>query len=76
MKMCLTRIGFNSKAIVNGDVTQIDLPRHQSSGLVDAVGRLEGIDSIGIFHLETEDIIRHPVVAHIVNAYESSPNHP
>jgi phosphate starvation-inducible PhoH-like protein len=70
MKMFLTRMGHNSKLIVTGDITQIDLPRTVRSGLVDAVHRLRGIERLGIVHLNESDIVRHPLVQRIVKAYE------
>jgi len=72
MKMFLTRIGFGSKAIITGDITQVDLPKGQSSGLVHAGQVLKDIKGI-VFHRFTgEDIVRHPLVQEIVRAYESS----
>jgi len=70
MKMFLTRIGFGSKAIITGDVTQIDLPSGKKSGLVEAVKILEGIEDIGITHFKKEDVVRHPLVQKIIEAYE------
>jgi phosphate starvation-inducible PhoH-like protein len=70
MKMFLTRMGHNSKLIVTGDITQIDLPRTVRSGLVDAVHRLRNIERLGIVHLNESDIVRHPLVQRIVKAYE------
>lgn len=70
MKMFLTRIGFGSKAVVTGDVTQIDLPRHQRSGLVEAVNILDGIKGIQTIYFEAGDVVRHPIVQQIVSAYE------
>lgn len=69
MKMFLTRIGFNSKAVITGDPSQIDLPRNVKSGLKHALEVLQGIDSISFTFFETVDVVRHPVVAAIVNAY-------
>jgi phosphate starvation-inducible PhoH-like protein len=71
MKMFLTRIGFGSKAVVTGDVTQIDLARGQKSGLVEAGEVLKGVRGIAFTHFESEDVVRHPLVQRIVNAYES-----
>jgi len=71
MKMFLTRIGFGSKAVVTGDVTQIDLPRGQKSGLVEARDVLKKVRGIAFTHFESEDVVRHPLVQRIVNAYES-----
>ena len=70
MKMFLTRLGHNSKAIITGDVTQIDLPPGQVSGLVEAKQILGGIDGIRFAHFTRHDIFRHPLVASIVDAYE------
>lgn len=71
MKMFLTRIGFNSKAVITGDATQIDLPRHIKSGLRHAIDVLTPVDEISFNFLNSEDVVRHPVVARIVNAYEA-----
>jgi phosphate starvation-inducible PhoH-like protein len=71
MKMFLTRIGFGSKAVVNGDVTQIDLARGQKSGLVEAEDVLNDVRGIAFTYFDTEDVVRHPLVQRIVNAYES-----
>jgi len=71
MKMFLTRIGFGSKAVVTGDVTQIDLPRGQKSGLVEARDVLKKVRGIAFTHFESEDVVRHPLVQRIVNAYEN-----
>jgi phosphate starvation-inducible PhoH-like protein len=70
MKMFLTRIGFNSKAVVTGDITQIDLPRNQKSGLKHAIEVLNGVEGLSFNFFDTVDIVRHPVVARIVKAYE------
>ena len=70
MKMFLTRLGFNSKMIVNGDMSQIDLPRRVKSGLVDAMEKLKGIKAIDFVRFSASDVVRHPVVADIINAYE------
>jgi len=70
MKMFLTRIGFGTKAVITGDVTQIDLQRHQKSGLVEAQKVLKGIKGIAMTHFLTADVVRHPLVQKIVNAYE------
>ena len=71
MKMFLTRMGFGSKVIVTGDMTQVDLPRSIRNGLADAVGRLKNIDGISVLHLDDSDIVRHPIVQKIVNAYDA-----
>jgi phosphate starvation-inducible PhoH-like protein len=70
MKMFLTRMGFNSKIIVTGDMTQTDLPRTTRSGLNDAVQRLRNIEGISIVHLTDTDIVRNPLVQKIVMAYD------
>lgn len=70
MKMFLTRMGMNSKIIVTGDTTQIDLPPTMKSGLIDAVNRLKGIPRLGIIHLDEKDIVRHALVQDIVKAYD------
>lgn len=70
MKMFLTRIGFGSKAVITGDVTQIDLPKHQKSGLVEAERVLKNVNGIAFTHFRTEDVVRHPLVQRIVDAYE------
>lgn len=70
MLMFLTRLGHDSKMIVTGDATQIDLPRSEKSGLVDAMGKLRGIKGIAMVELAREDIVRHRLVQNIVNAYE------
>ena len=72
MKMFLTRIGFNSKAVVTGDITQIDLPRNVKSGLKHAVEVLNGVEGLSFNFFEAKDIVRHPVVARIVKAYEKT----
>lgn len=72
MKMFLTRMGNNSKIIITGDITQVDLPRPTRSGLVDAMQRLRGIEGIGTVHLSEKDIVRHPLVQQIVRAYEET----
>ncbi len=70
MKMFLTRIGFGSKAVITGDVTQIDLPKHQKSGLVETKNILKDIRGIAFAQFMSEDVVRHPLVQRIVNAYE------
>ncbi|MGL6073928.1 MAG: PhoH family protein [Fimbriiglobus sp.] len=70
MKMFLTRMGFNSRIIVTGDMTQTDLPRTIRSGLLDAVQRLRNVEGICIMHLDETDIVRNPLVAKIVKAYD------
>ncbi|MGB1581539.1 MAG: PhoH family protein [Nevskiales bacterium] len=71
MKMFLTRIGFGATAIVTGDVTQVDLPRHERSGLRHSVEVLRGVADIGITHFDNRDVVRHPLVQRIVQAYEA-----
>ncbi|MBU6469003.1 MAG: PhoH family protein [Betaproteobacteria bacterium] len=70
MKMFLTRIGFGTKAVITGDVTQIDLNRHQKSGLIDARNVLSKVEGIAFTIFQTEDVVRHPLVQQIVNAYD------
>jgi phosphate starvation-inducible PhoH-like protein len=70
MKMFLTRIGFGSKAVVTGDVTQIDLPRGHKSGLIEASVVLKRVHGIAFTHFQSSDVVRHPLVQRIVNAYE------
>ena len=70
MKMFLTRLGFNSKAIVTGDITQTDLPRGQKSGLVEAVHILNQVGDIGISYLTERDVVRHKLVQRIIEAYD------
>lgn len=69
LKMFLTRLGTGSKMVVNGDVTQIDLPSGARSGLRDAAARLERLEDIGVVELTETDVVRHPLVAHIIRAY-------
>lgn len=71
MKMLLTRIGFDSKAVVTGDITQIDLPRKSQSGLRHAIEVLKGIDKVSFTFFSADDVVRHPVVMSVVRAYES-----
>ncbi len=70
MKMFLTRIGFGSKAVVNGDIAQIDLAHGQKSGLIEAQQVLKDVRGIAFSHFNSEDVVRHPLVQRIVNAYE------
>ncbi len=72
MKMFLTRIGFGSRAVVTGDVTQIDLPSGQKSGLKNATEILDGVDGIGFTYFTRRDVVRHPLVKRIVQAYEDA----
>ena len=69
MKMFLTRIGYGSRMIVNGDITQIDLPAAQTSGLVSVIDVLEGVEDIGFVRLDRRDVVRHRLVQRIVDAY-------
>lgn len=71
MKMFLTRIGFNSRAVITGDPSQIDLPRNVRSGLKQAIEVLHALPEIGFTFFESSDVVRHPVVAAIVNAYDA-----
>jgi phosphate starvation-inducible PhoH-like protein len=71
MRMFLTRLGWNSKAIVTGDITQIDLAAAQTSGLIEAVERLNGVTGISIVHLTDADVVRPPLVSRIIRAYEN-----
>ncbi|WP_448584658.1 PhoH family protein [Thermocrinis sp.] len=70
MKMFLTRIGFGSKVVITGDITQIDLPKKEESGLIEAMKVLDKIEGIGFVKFGQEDVVRHPIVARIIRAYE------
>jgi phosphate starvation-inducible PhoH-like protein len=72
MKMFLTRMGEGSRMVITGDPTQIDLPPHQPSGLVEALGIVAGVEGIGIARFAEQDVVRHPLVARIVAAYGRS----
>jgi phosphate starvation-inducible protein PhoH and related proteins len=72
LKMFLTRMGPDSKGIITGDTTQIDLARNQRSGLIDAIEILKDIDGIGFVKLDANDVVRHRLVKHIINAYEKA----
>jgi len=74
MKMFLTRLGANSRAIINGDVTQIDLPSKKESGLIQAQDILQGIDGVGFVYFEKSDVVRHRLVKDIIDAYEKHSN--
>ena len=74
LKMFLTRMGRNAKFIITGDITQIDLPRHQRSGLVQATQILENIDGIAVIRLDNSDVVRHRLVTKIIKAYERQEN--
>jgi phosphate starvation-inducible PhoH-like protein len=71
MKMFLTRIGFGSCCVVTGDLTQIDLPRHQTSGLRHSIEVLRGVNGMSFTFFTARDVVRHPLVARIVEAYEA-----
>ncbi|MEN3033376.1 MAG: PhoH family protein [Aquificaceae bacterium] len=70
MKMFLTRIGFGSKAVITGDITQIDLPKREQSGLIEAIEVLKDVEGIEFIWFDESDIVRHPIVARIIKAYE------
>lgn len=70
MKMFITRLGFKSKMVITGDITQIDLPQHAKSGLVEATEILKGIDGISHIHFTKHDVMRHPLVSKIIERYE------
>ncbi|MBI5661487.1 MULTISPECIES: PhoH family protein [Ignavibacterium] len=74
MKMFLTRLGANSKAIITGDITQIDLPSKTKSGLIQAKEILQGINGVGFVYFDKEDVVRHKLVKDIINAYEKHSN--
>jgi phosphate starvation-inducible PhoH-like protein len=76
MKMFLTRIGFGAKAVVTGDVSQIDLPKGQLSGLIDAERVLKRVKGIAFTRFSSADVVRHPLVARIVDAYEAQGSAP
>jgi phosphate starvation-inducible PhoH-like protein len=71
MKMFLTRIGFNSQAVINGDVTQVDLPQGRMSGLREAQEVLAGVEGIKFFYFDQRDVVRHALVQKIVTAYDA-----
>jgi phosphate starvation-inducible protein PhoH and related proteins len=75
MKMFLTRMGNNSRCVITGDITQIDLPNPRKSGLVDAINVLDGVEGIHFCHFEDGDVVRHALVQRIVRAYESAKTH-
>ena len=74
MKMFLTRIGFGSTAVVTGDITQIDLPRKADSGLKHALKILHEVNGVSVSYFSPRDVVRHPMVQHIVEAYEREEN--
>ena len=71
MKMFLTRLGNNSRAVITGDVTQIDLPNPRKSGLIEAMTVLDGVDGIRFIHFESGDVVRHPLVQRVIQAYDN-----
>jgi phosphate starvation-inducible PhoH-like protein len=71
MKMFLTRIGFNSKAVITGDITQIDLPSSKASGLIEANRILQDIEGIGFVFFSNKDVVRHRLVQDIISAYDA-----
>jgi phosphate starvation-inducible PhoH-like protein len=71
MKMFLSRIGFSSTAVITGDITQIDLPRGQRSGLRHVIDVLRGVEDISFTFFDSKDVVRHPLVARILDAYEA-----
>ncbi len=73
MKMFLTRLGFNSKAVITGDITQIDIDPARRSGMVDAIEVLKGIEGIVFLHFTEKDVVRHPLVQQIIRAYDGAP---
>ena len=74
MKMVLTRLGFKSRMVVTGDITQIDLPRHQKSGLIIAMNILQGVQGVSFNLFDKSDVVRHPLVHNIIAAYEEAEN--
>ena len=76
MKMFLTRLGFGSRAVVTGDITQVDLPSGKESGLIQAIQVLKGVERVGFVHFTDLDVVRHPIVQAIVKAYESNKKPP
>jgi len=70
MKMFLTRLGVNSRTIITGDITQIDLPKKSASGLLQVIDLLKDIDGIGFCKLDASDVVRHKLVRDIINAYD------
>jgi len=74
MKMFLTRLGFSSKAIITGDITQTDLPEGKISGLIEATGVLKDIKGIQFVYFTRDDVVRHPLVQEIIDAYENMGN--
>ena len=70
MKMFLTRLGFDSRAVITGDITQVDLPERSASGLIEVMEILAGIDGISFVQFDERDVVRHPLVQEIIRAYE------
>jgi phosphate starvation-inducible PhoH-like protein len=70
MKMFVTRLGFNSKAVITGDITQIDLPNAKRSGLLEAIDILEGVNGLAFVHFDESDVVRHHLVQRIIRAYD------
>jgi phosphate starvation-inducible PhoH-like protein len=70
MKMFLTRLGYSSKAVITGDITQVDLPENKTSGLIEIQGILRGIEGIEFVYFSDRDVVRHPLVQEIIKAYE------
>ncbi|MEQ9167444.1 MAG: PhoH family protein, partial [Fulvivirga sp.] len=70
IKMFLTRMGPNSKVIITGDTSQIDLPKRQKSGLIESIGILKDVEGIGIIELSGKDVVRHKLVKEIISAYD------
>jgi len=70
MKMFVTRLGFNSKAVITGDITQIDLPNARRSGLLEAIEVLKGVQGLSFVHFDEGDVVRHHLVQRIIHAYE------
>jgi len=70
MKMFLTRLGFGSKAVITGDITQVDLPDNKTSGLIEVQSILKGIEGIEFVYFSDRDVVRHPLVQDIIKAYE------
>jgi phosphate starvation-inducible PhoH-like protein len=75
MFMFLTRLGLNSKAVITGDPTQIDLPPHKHSGLLEAQRALRGVEGIALVEFDRRDVVRHPLVQRIIAAYEEHRGH-
>jgi phosphate starvation-inducible PhoH-like protein len=74
MKMFVTRLGFNSKAVITGDVTQIDLPNARRSGLLEAVDILKRVEGLTFVHFDESDVVRHHLVQRIIRAYDEHKN--